>query len=281
MIDLHCHSTCSDGTFTPTELVQIAKEKNLDCLALTDHDTLDGMDELFSAAKSAGLETVTGVEISTSWYNSSLHIIGLFVDPAHNPLLEFLANVIKNRDRRNEKMVRKLRDLGYDITLEECLEKSDGGVLGRPHVASILKEKGYFKDLKSVFNELLATGRPAYVRRYLPMPAEAIKIIHQAGGLAIWAHPYAMRSVSYSTLKKTASNLVSQGLDGVETHYSHFTDVDQENINRFVAQTPLLHSGGSDFHGANSPGVELGTGIDGNIAVPYELITAMKQKLGR
>lgn len=281
MIDLHCHSTASDGTFTPSELIDLAIEKNIASIALTDHDTTSGLAEFHQHAKASGtdIETISGVELAVSWYSSSIHMTGLFIDPTSDFLQNYLVKVRESRYIRNEKTIEKLNKLGIQISLEDWNKQAGNEVAGRPHLAQILVNRGLYSDVKMVFSELLGTNKPGFVSRYRPMPQEGIKAIHEAGGLAFWAHPCAMRNVPYSTIKKIGGNLKGLGLDGLETHYAHFTPQEQVNTTRFAKQYNLLQSGGSDFHGSIKPGLDLGTGLGDGFCVPDSFIDAMKEKL--
>ena len=276
MIDLHFHSTASDGTLTPTQLVETAALNNIRAVALTDHDTTEGIGEFMAAGEKHGIETIPGIELSSSWYSSAMHIVGLYIDPQNKALNTFLKQVIDNRNIRNAKIITKLQELDYEVTLKEWTDEAGGDVIGRPHMASLLVKKGYFNNNQEVFEALLATNRKAFVPRYLPKPSEAIKIIQNAGGVAIWAHPYAMRNVPYSVVRKTGTILKSSGLDGIECYYSHFSESEQRNANKFADTYKMLKSGGSDFHGDNSPGVSLGSG-KGTLNVPYECLDKIKK----
>lgn len=278
MIDLHFHSTASDGTFSPSDIVQLAKDKNLRAIALTDHDTTAGLKEFHQTGKELGIETISGIELSASWYHSSVHILGLFIDETSEELQTFLERASARRLQRNEKIIQKISTLGFNVTLEEWSAEAGHNVPGRPHLASLLVKRGHFPDIKTVFDELIGNHSPGFERQHLPHPQEAIALIHNAGGIAVWAHPYAMRSVPFSTLKKTGLTLKGYGLDGIETYYSHFSEEGHNNAVRFAERYNLLQSGGSDFHGANTPNVELGTG-KGDLSVPYELLEKMKAHL--
>ncbi len=279
MIDLHVHSTVSDGTVDPNQIPELAKNAGLQALALTDHDTTEGLEAFYNAGKLHNIETVPGVELSASWYHSSVHIVGLFIDPESTHLKQFLKSVIDQRHKRNERIIKKLSSLGFKITVADWIQEAGNNVPGRPHLASLLVKRGFFPDIKSVFSELIGNNAPGYEPRVQPRPEEAISIIHKAGGVAIWAHPYAMRLVPFSTLKKAGLTMKGYGLDGLETYYSHFTEEETKNAHRFAHQYNLLESGGSDYHGDNTPGVELGRGL-GSLNVPYEVLEKIKRHLG-
>ena len=271
MIDLHMHSCCSDGTLTPEELVEAALAMGLEAAALTDHDTLSGVERFLAAAAGTPLHAVSGVELASMLFNKDIHIVGLFIDP-HNPaLLSALEQLRVWREERNVQMVEKIRSKGFLITMEEVLAEAGGESVGRPHMASVLLKKGYFPDMQSVFNRLIGRNGSCYVlRKYYPVN-DCIRLIHDAGGLAIWAHPLHAAHGARATLRKIGSRLVNYGLDGLECHYSMFSEEQRRDALEFAHARSLLISGGSDYHGASHPQVKMGTGIDGNLAIPFEI----------
>ena len=188
-IDLHTHSTASDGTFTPTKLVHYAKTKGLRALALTDHDCIDGLKEAMAAGKDVGVEVIPGVELSAEFPNGTMHILGFFVDPSDPIFLQRLATLQEARSQRNPKIVKKLQDLGVKIAYEEVVAASGGGQVGRPHFAQVLMEKGYVKTIGEAFEKYLRNGGPAYVEKERFSPEGSIALIHEAGGVAVLAHP--------------------------------------------------------------------------------------------
>ena len=271
MIDLHMHSSCSDGTMTPEELVAAALKMGLEAAALTDHDTVSGVGRFLSAAAGTPLRAVAGVELASMLFSKDIHIVGLFIDPGDPALLSALEQLRQWREERNEQMVEKLRSKGYEITMDEVLAEAGGESVGRPHMAAVLLRKGYFTDMQSVFNRLIGRNGSCYVlRKYDPVDA-CIRLIHGAGGLAIWAHPLHAAHGARATLRKIGSRLVSYGLDGLECHYSMFAEEQERYTLDFARERSLLVSGGSDYHGASHPQVKMGTGIDGNLAIPFEI----------
>ena len=271
MIDLHMHSSCSDGTLTPEELVEAALAMGLEAAALTDHDTISGVERFLSAAAGTPLHAVSGVELASMLFNKDIHIVGLFIDPRNSPLLSALEQLRLWREERNMQMVEKIRSKGFLITMEEVLAEAGGESIGRPHMASVLLKKGYFPDMQSVFNRLIGRNGSCYVlRKYYPVN-ECIRLIHGAGGLAIWAHPLHAAHGARATLRKIGSRLVNYGLDGLECHYSMFSEEQRRDALEFAQARSLLISGGSDYHGASHPQVKMGTGIDGNLAIPFEI----------
>ena len=271
MIDLHMHSSCSDGTMTPEELVAAALKMGLEAAALTDHDTVSGVGRFLSAAAGTPLRAVAGVELASMLFSKDIHIVGLFIDPGDPALLSALEQLRQWREERNEQMVEKLRSKGYEITMDEVLAEAGGESVGRPHMAAVLLRKGYFPDMQSVFNRLIGRNGSCHVlRKYYPVDA-CIRLIHGAGGLAIWAHPLHAAHGARAALRKIGSRLVSYGLDGLECYYSMFAEEQERNALDFARERSLLVSGGSDYHGASHPQVKMGTGIDGNLAIPFEI----------
>ena len=280
MIDLHMHSSCSDGTLTPEGLVAAALETGLEAAALTDHDTVSGVERFLAAASGTPLHAVPGVELASMLFNKDIHIVGLFIDPGNAELLSALEQMRLWREARNAEMVEKIRSKGYEITMDEVLAGAGGESVGRPHMASVLLKKGYFQDMQSVFGRLIGRNGSCFVlRQYYPVDV-CIRLIHEAGGLAVWAHPLHAAHGARAALRKIGSRLVSYGLDGLECYYSMFAEQQQADALEFARARSLLVSGGSDFHGASHPRVKMGTGIDNNLAIPfevYERLLAAKQ----
>ena len=271
MIDLHMHSTCSDGTLTPEELVAAALDLGLEAAALTDHDTVSGVERFLLAASGTSLHAVPGVELASMLFNKDIHIVGLFIDSECPSLLSALEQMRLWREERNAEMVERIRSKGYEITMDEVLAEAGGESVGRPHMASVLLKKGYFLDMQSVFGRLIGRNGSCYVlRKYYPVDA-CIRLIHEAGGLAIWAHPLHAAHGARAALRKIGSRLISYGLDGLECYYSMFAEQQQTDALEFARARSLLISGGSDFHGASHPQVKMGTGIDNNLAIPFEI----------
>lgn len=276
-IDLHTHSTASDGSDTPSQLLKNAVSIGLSAVALCDHDTIAGLEEFEDAAKNMPIEAVPGVEISTMLFKKEVHIVGLFVDRKADCLKEPLALLRKNREERNDRLIERLYNAGFEITKDDVAEFAQGESVGRPHIARALVKKGYFENVQAAFAKCLKRGTPFYIpRQYLP-PDESIHMIHQAGGLAFWAHPMHERRGDRSFLRKFLKEMMRWGIDGLEGCYSLFTER-QQAISQLVAQElGLLLSGGSDYHGTNQPTISLGTGT-GNLHVPYEFLDKIKEK---
>lgn len=274
-IDLHTHSTASDGSCTPAQIVELAAALPLQAVALTDHDTTAGLEEFLEAGKKyPELETIPGVELATRYGARELHIVGLFIDPGSAALQQFLEIQRDFRRKRNRDLQLKLHFLGYEITGEEPAFAEVGGIsdnAGRPHFARAIMEKYNFPDLRTVFDKLLGNNRPAYVPRQLGSPAAAIAAIHAAGGVAVWAHPIYRDRNERAFLRRGARKLAERGIDALEGYYSLFGPAETELVTEIAGSLDLAVSGGSDFHGGNSPNIELGTGA-GKLRVPAELL---------
>jgi 3',5'-nucleoside bisphosphate phosphatase len=266
-IDLHLHSTASDGGLSPEGVVQRAAAAGIGAIALTDHDTLAGVPQAIAAGDQAGVRVIGGCEFSVSASWGEMHVLGYFL-PSHSPALErFLERCRADRVRRAQEMVQQLQRLGVPLTFESVLEFSGGGAVGRPHVARAIVRHGGAPDLNHAFDRFLARGRPAFVEKALPSFAEVADVVHSVGGLLSAAHLKEHGTVA--ALEK----LKQQGLDAVETrHPSHDPDV-RARLTDLALRLRLLRTGGSDWHGDPEPGVTHG-GI-GSQQVPLEWLTAL------
>jgi predicted metal-dependent phosphoesterase TrpH len=273
-IDLHTHSNCSDGTDTPTELIENAKAAGLDVVALTDHDTTIGWAEAEEAAERAGIRLVKGLEVSTELEHQSVHLLGYEVDPAHAPLVEELAKVIDGRTGRVPKFVARFREIGIDVTAEEILAKlGEGDAVGRPHLADVLIDKGVVATRDEAFRDYLSPGKPGYVGRYEVPTLEAVRLVKAAGGKAVLAHPWSRGSDRVMTADRIAE-LVEAGLDGIEVDHADHSDDDREALRKIAASLGLIVTGSSDYHGSGK-GPEFALGA--NVTDPEE----MAKLLGR
>lgn len=273
-IDLHVHSTESDGTLTPTELAAEAKKAGLAAFALTDHDTVNGVAEAAAAAKEFGIELIPGVELSTEYKEKEVHMVGLFLDTQNPILLKHLEHFRDSRDNRNEKMYQKLREEGFDITEASLREMFPDAVLTRAHVARYLLEKGYIRSISDAFEKYIGDGCRCYVPREKISPQEGIELIHTAGGKAILAHPI-LYHMSDARLRELITDCKEAGLEGIEAVYSTYQPGDERYIKRLAKEYDLKLSGGSDFHGSNKPLIQLGSGM-GHLFVPYEFLSQLK-----
>ena len=279
MLDFHTHSSASDGSDSPAELVRTAKQAGLSAIALTDHDTISGLPEFLQTALSENMIAVPGVEISSNLYNKEIHILGLFVDPASTELIAFLESARGRRNVRNQLMLEKLNAIGYKITLEELQNSAPGESVGRPHLAELLVKKGYFASIQDAFDSCLKRGGRAYTPREPVPPGECINAIHAAGGLAFWAHPVYRARSERAAVRRFLKVLVPLGLDGLEAFYPCFTERQTVMLNEMAQEFGILRTGGTDYHGEEvHPGIRLGVG-SGDLCVPDDLLVLMQKKL--
>ncbi len=282
-IDLHTHTSKSDGSFTPTELVDYAIKKDLAAVAVTDHDSIEGLDEALAHAASLrekglpSIEVVPGIEFSTKYENQDVHIVGLYLSYDSGVFREALGGFVDSRVSRNRKMCKNLQDAGIDISYEKLQAMYPDAVITRAHYASYLLEHGYVKSRQDAFAQYLGDHTKYFVPREKVTPAQAVELIHRAGGVPILAHPplYHMGNERLDTL---VSSLKSDGLMGIEVFYSTYSNQDIRDMLRLSDKYELLRSGGSDFHGANKPGLDLGCGY-GKLFVPEELLFKIKAAL--
>jgi predicted metal-dependent phosphoesterase TrpH len=270
MVDLQTHSTYSDGSLTPTELVKEASQKGIYAIALTDHDTIEGLPEFLEAGKVYGVKTVPGVEISVEAEmppTGHLHLLGLFVDYHNLSFKEKLEFLRTHRKIRAQKMAAKLNEMGIKISDEELQEIAGKTVIGRIHFARILKNKGIVNSLQEAFGQYIGKGKPAYVNKLKFKEKEAIQIIKDAGGLVILAHPHLMNYEKETDLERKILYLKSLGLDGIETFSTNLSETLSGHLLEFARKYHLAVSGGSDYHGVNKHGIALGTG-NGNLNIP-------------
>ncbi len=274
-IDLHTHSTASDGSMSPGELIRHAKENGLAAVAITDHDTIDGVDEALKVGAEIGIEVIAGVETSVD-FNPEMHILGYFFGDAYMNFEPTLQKLRVNREERNPKMVEKLKSLGLDITMEEVRAEAKGNIVARPHMANVLMKKGYVKSIREAFEKYLADGKPAFVRKDKLSPEECITAIGQAGGVPVLAHPIFL-GLSWTKLDELVARLVKAGLKGIETYYVENTGDDTGNLLRIAIKHNIIPTGGSDFHGSYKPDIEIGEG-KGNLVVPYDVLERLKKE---
>lgn len=274
-IDFHTHSTYSDGTYSPKELLQYSKKKNLKAIALTDHDTVNGINEALKYSKVYNIELVQGIEISSEYKNKEIHILGLFIKSDCELLLEELKALRERRKKRNIYMIEKLNNLGINITYEELKNISHNELITRAHFARLIVEKGYAKTNKDCFDKYLNDGKPAYVKKELFTLEKTLSLIISSGGKPILAHPL-LYNYNQNELKELIKYLALNGLVGIECYYStHNLDETNMLINT-AYEFDLKISGGSDFHGDNKPEIDLGNGF-GNLKIPYDLLEKLKE----
>ncbi len=257
-IDLHTHSDRSDGTDSPTELVENAARAGLDVVALTDHDATVGWDEAQAAADRVGVRLVKGLEISTQLQGKSVHLLGYEVDPTHGPLLAELQRVLDGRDNRLPLILERLGTLGIELTVEDVARWSgNAAASGRPHVADALVEKGVVANRDEAFDRLLKPGRPAYVDRYAAPLHEAVRLVRDAGGVAVVAHPWSRGSDRVMTPDAIAE-LAGLGLAGLEVDHNDHDEDQRARLRALAADLDLAVTGSSDYHGTGKIGFPLG-----------------------
>lgn len=278
MIDLHTHSTASDGSMSPTALVRHAKERRLEAVALTDHDTVEGLEEALAAGSQEGLEVVPGIEISAEYPDSTLHILGYYMDFKNQAFLDSIAVLQEARNNRNPAIIKKLQDLGIDITLEEVAIEAETGQIGRPHFAQVLLKKGYIKNPREAFEKYLAKGKPAYMDKFRFQPAEAIGHIRKAGGIPVLAHPFTIKYKGAEEIEAIIAQMVDWGIMGIEAYYSEHSDTQVRLYKDLAEKYGLVITGGSDFHGQNIKGISLGTG-KGSLHIAYKCLEKLKGRL--
>lgn len=284
MIDLHVHSTASDGSFSPTELVDYAIEKGLSAFALTDHDSVAGLDEAITYAEKLKEiradvpEVIPGIEFSTEYMGKDIHIVGLYIDYKGDTFQKHLQDFVHSRDVRNEKMCELLRTgAGMDISYEKLQTAFPGSVITRAHYAKYMLEKGYVKSMKESFDRYIGDNCPYFLPREKITPSDAIRLILAVGGIPVLAHPV-LYGMGKQQLDKLVSELKLVGLLALEAIYSTYTPSDERDMRALAAKYDLAISGGSDFHGSNKPDLDLGTGYGHLYIHPEVLITLKNSK---
>jgi len=273
-LDLHLHTTFSDGSRTPTDVLTLAGKAQVSALAITDHDTVAGLPEAIAAGQSLGIEVIPGIELSSRWGQMELHILGYFLDWNDRELQRELTRFQDARHVRNPRIIEKLNALGIDLTYEEVRSLAGNDSVGRPHIARVLIEKGYVTSAKEAFDRYLGDGAAAYVPRALPNPAEAMAVIRAARGIPVLAHPsWLDRSEG---IYKICEQLKAVGLAGIEVHYSSHRPEQTAAYLEVARRLDLLVTGGSDFHGVTKPEVEVGIGR-GQLKVPEALLEPLRK----
>lgn len=277
-IDLHVHTTFSDGTLSPSEVVHLAKSAGLRAIAITDHDTVRGNKEAIDEGKKVGIEVVSGVEVSVDMSGGTMHVLGYYVDFDSVPLVEVLKRIEEGRHERNEKILGKLDSIGIALDYGEIRAAASEGPVGRPHIAQALVQRGHVTSTREAFDKYLKKGAPAYAERLRFSEAEAIRSIHQAGGLSVLGHPNSLNCGDDEALSAIVARLAAGGLQGIEAYYPSHSPRMQRTVERLAAEYGLLVTGGTDFHGAMYPEISIGYGY-GDLHIPYSVLEAMKARL--
>lgn len=271
-IDLHMHSTASDGAFAPSEVVHIALQKGLEVLALTDHDTLGGIPEAIEAAQGTSLKIITGIEVGIENGLRDVHVLGYGIDPNHQALNAKLEEMREFRLHRMEKMVDKLNAIGIGISKERVREIAGGAVIARPHIAKAMIEIGVVTDYNDAFNKYIGNDSPYYVKRLVLTPVEGIRLIHEAGGIAVVAHP-----CRYLDPLGVVNEFIRHGVDGVEIYYPDNSYKLRDDLFKLATKHNLVVTGGSDFHRPD-PNGNLSIGCED---IPMSVVEGLEARLGQ
>lgn len=266
VVDLHLHSVFSDGSDTPEEIAGQAASAGLTALALTDHDTLEGIPRAAAASRKLGIGFIGGAELSVLWRDQSMHLLVYFLEPGTGPLQDRLAELRRSRAGRNEQIAARLQELGLDITMEEVFREAGEGVIGRPHFAGVLIAKGYVQSVPEAFDRYLAAGRPAYVPRMRLTAEDAITSSRASGAVPVIAHPHTL-NLRADEFALGFRELVDVGLGGIEAYYGEYLPEMRARIAKICDDLGIVATGGSDYHGKYKPHLRIGTGT-GDLRVP-------------
>ena len=266
-IDLHLHTTRSDGSLPPSQVLALAQKAKVTALSITDHDIVDGIPEAMEAGANLGIEVIPGVEISSRYGDNELHILGYFIDWKDQAFNMRLAGLRESRHKRNPLIVENLRAMGLAITYQEVRALAGTEAVGRPHIAQVLMQKSYVRSAREAFDRYLGEGKPAYVPRELPDPADAVAWICQAKGVPVLAHPLWVKQKG-EAFRKLCEQLKGAGLGGIEVHYSTHSRQETSEFLNVARRLDLLVTGGSDFHGITKPDIEVGVGRGGLTVSP-------------
>jgi predicted metal-dependent phosphoesterase TrpH len=275
-VDLHAHSTASDGSADPEELVALALTKGLGALALTDHDTQEGIPAATEAAARGGLELIPGTELSLDYDSGGMHLIVLWLNPGTGPLQDQLGALQGGRSARNIGIVDRLTALEMPMTIEEVLDEAGEGTVGRPHIAAVMVAKGYVPDIKTAFDEWLGNNKPAYLGRPRLDPEKAIRLARESGAVPILAHPHTLGINRAAEMADLLDSLVGWGLVGLEAIYPSYHRHERDGYTDLARRFGLVPSGGSDYHGSYKPGLDLGTGY-GDLVVPVSILDELRK----
>ena len=276
-IDLHVHTTVSDGSLSPSQCVEEAQRMGLAAIAITDHDTTAGNAEAEARGRELGVEIVPGVEISVQHETLTVHLLGYYPEPGVPEFEAVLAGLQEHREERNPRILARLAELGCPLDYAEVLAEAGDGVVGRPHIAAVMVRKGYVSGLNEAFDRYLARGAPAYIERTKPEPEAAVAAFRQARAVPVLAHPGAMGARSVDEIDAIVVRLVDAGLRGIEAYYSTQGGGQTAACLRLARRFGLLVTGGTDFHGHQKPGILMGRGA-GSLHVPYGLLAQLKEE---
>lgn len=272
MIDLHTHSRCSDGSDTPTAVIEKAAAAGCSAVALTDHDGLAGLEEAATRASDVGIDFVPGCEVSVAFEPGSLHILCYFVSE-EGSLAAKLGDLRDERERRNARLFETLDSIGIPINAEEVREVAGSKVIGRPHVAEVLMRHGYVGSISEAFDRYLGKGAPAYVAREHVDPREIVDLAQRSGALTSIAHPLSM-GLSGSALERQVATFAEMGVTGLESYYSTYDKQTRHDLVALAKKYDMVPTGGSDYHGSYKPGLSVGSG-SGDLNVPDDILTEL------
>ncbi len=274
LIDLHVHSNASDGSYTPSEVCDLAIDAGLSAMALTDHDTVDGIEEIIGYSKDKKIEVVPGIELSCYYHEREIHILGFFVDYKNEELSAELSKLKSLRDERNVKMVELMRNDGIDITMEKLLHGNPDSVITRAHFARCLVEEGVCKDKNVAFNKYIGVGCKYYLPKTKVSCEYAMEILNKYSAGAFLAHPL-LYKLGYAQIEELVVYLKRLGLKGIEAYHSSNNSYESDKLRSLAIKHELLISGGSDFHGVIKPNISLGTGR-GGMKIPMRILDQIK-----
>jgi predicted metal-dependent phosphoesterase TrpH len=275
-VDLHVHSTASDGSLSPLKIIERAKEIGLRAVAITDHDTIEGSAEALGYPPLPSLEILSGIEISARVPSGTMHILGYLLRLDDSSMRQTLKRVQEARANRNIKIVERLQELGVPIQYHELTAVSGGGQIGRPHIAQVLVHKGAARSVNEAFKRFLRKGGAAYVSRYRLLPGEAIQMILRAGGVPVLSHPFTLDVKDEGDLEDLLVDLKGAGLKGMEVYYPEHGPERTAQYERLARRHGLVMTGGTDFHGEAKPRVQMGIGR-GDLRIPYQLVEKLKE----
>jgi len=278
-VDLHLHSTASDGTDDPATVVARAADAGLEVIALTDHDTQEGIEAARAEAAVRGIDLIPGVELSLAYDDGGMHLVVLWLEPGPGPLQDRLLGLQLGRGERNERIVEILCQAGLPLTMDEVLTEAGTGSVGRPHIAAVMVARGYVPDIRVAFDEWLGNGKPAYVSRDRLEPEEAIDLARESGAVPVLAHPHTLGIHTAGEMASMLTRLKAAGLVGLEAIYSSYRQHERDGYVDLARRFDLIPTGGSDYHGAYKEGLSIGTGY-GDLRVPDSVIDDLTQYVG-
>jgi len=278
-VDLHLHSSFSDGSETPEAIVAAAKAASLTTIALTDHDNLNGIPRARTAAEAAGIKLIAGTELSVGWNNDAMHLLVYFLEPGAGPLQDRLVAVQRGRSDRNIRVAERLQQLGMEVSYEEVEAEAGGTGIGRPHFAAVLVRKGYATTITDAFDRYLANGRPAYLPRERLDAIEAIQLAKASGAVTSIAHPHTL-GVARDDYREAFEELTDAGLGGIESYYGEYPHELRLHLAKLCRDLGIAATGGSDYHGTYKPDLQVGVGR-GDLEVPETAVEELLTQLDR